>query len=59
MRMAGVVCTLVFLAANMAHASGASAGSAAIIHVLEKSAADWNRADIEAFATSYKNSPDI
>jgi uncharacterized protein (TIGR02246 family) len=33
--------------------------SAAIAAVLEKSVADWNRGDIDAFATSYKNSPDI
>ena len=31
----------------------------AIIKVLNKSADDWNRGDIDAFATSYKNSPDI
>jgi ketosteroid isomerase-like protein len=32
---------------------------AAIIAVLQKSAADWNRGDLDSFATSYKNSPDI
>ena len=31
----------------------------AIITVLSKSAEDWNRGDLDAFATSYKNSPDI
>jgi ketosteroid isomerase-like protein len=31
----------------------------AITSVLNKSVADWNRGDIDAFATSYKNSPDI
>jgi ketosteroid isomerase-like protein len=31
----------------------------AIRAVLEKSAVDWNRGDLDAFATSYKNSPDI
>jgi ketosteroid isomerase-like protein len=31
----------------------------AIITVLNKSADDWNRGDIDAFAASYKNSPDI
>jgi hypothetical protein len=31
----------------------------AILTVLSKSAEDWNRGDLEAFATSYKNSPDI
>jgi ketosteroid isomerase-like protein len=31
----------------------------AITSVLNKSVADWNRGDLDAFATSYKNSPDI
>ena len=31
----------------------------AIIKVLNKSVDDWNRGDLDAFATSYKNSPDI
>ncbi len=31
---------------------------AAIRAVLDRQAADWNRGDIEAFATGYKNSPD-
>lgn len=32
---------------------------AAFRAMMEKSAADWNRGDLDAFATSYKNSPDI
>jgi len=32
---------------------------AAIRAVLDKQAADWNRGDLDAFATGYKNSPDI
>ncbi len=31
----------------------------AIRAVLDKQVADWNRGDIETFATGYKNSPDI
>lgn len=31
----------------------------AILTVLNKSADDWNRGDLDAFATSYKSSPDI
>ncbi len=31
----------------------------AIIAVMEMSAVDWNRGDIDTFATSYKDSPDI
>lgn len=30
-----------------------------IVAVLDRSADDWNRGDLDAFATSYKNSPDI
>ena len=33
--------------------------SKAIIAVLNQSAVDWNHGDLNAFATSYKNSPDI
>jgi ketosteroid isomerase-like protein len=37
----------------------ASAIFAPIVSMMNKSAADWNRGDLDAFATSYKNSPDI
>jgi ketosteroid isomerase-like protein len=33
--------------------------TAEILAVMQKSAAEWNRGDIAAFARSYKNSPDI
>ena len=33
--------------------------ASAIRAVMDKSAVDWNRGDIDAFATCYKNSPDI
>jgi ketosteroid isomerase-like protein len=33
--------------------------STAIITLMEKSVADWNSGDLDAFATCYKNSPDI
>jgi ketosteroid isomerase-like protein len=45
------------LASSQATAHDSS--TQAIISVLNKSADDWNRGDIDAFATSYKNSPDI
>lgn len=31
----------------------------AIQHLMGQQTADWNRGDIESFATAYKNSPDI
>jgi len=40
------------------HAQNAS-DRAAIRAVMDKQVADWNRGDIDAFATGYKNSPDI
>ncbi len=36
-----------------------SAPTQAIRAVLEKQVVDWNRGDMEAFATGYKNAPDI
>src|ERR1700722_8217403 len=40
-------------------AQSAAPESKAILAVLDKQVVDWNRGDIEAFATTYKNSPDI
>ena len=36
-----------------------SADSQAITAMLNRQADDWNRGDLDAFATGYKNSPDI
>lgn len=36
-----------------------SSRTQAIIEVLNQSVADWNRGDLDAFATSYKNSSEI
>jgi hypothetical protein len=50
-----------FLCVPLASAAQSSPTSdaQAVVTVLNKSAADWNRGDLDAFATSYKNSPDI
>jgi uncharacterized protein (TIGR02246 family) len=40
-------------------AASAQSQAAAIQAVMQKSADDWNQGDMVAFATSYKNSPDI
>src|ERR1700761_5155594 len=45
--------------AVLSQSASTEAPAHAIIHVLNKSADDWNRGDLDAFATSYKNSPDI
>jgi ketosteroid isomerase-like protein len=49
---------LVFSLSIHTHAQ-TPADHTAILTVLNKSADDWNRGDLAAFATSYKNSPDI
>ena len=46
-------------AASAKNAVDVAADVKAITAAMDKSADDWNRGDIEAFATSYKNSPDI
>jgi ketosteroid isomerase-like protein len=45
--------------AHAAQRSVVSAEATAIFAMMNKSADDWNRGDIDAFAKSYKNSPDI
>lgn len=49
------------LAAPSIPAQGAakSPEAGAIVAMLNRTAVDWNRGDLEAFATGYKNSPDI
>lgn len=47
--------TSAFAQVNPSHVDNAHA----IITALNKSADDWNRGDLDAFATSYKNSSDI
>ncbi|MGA8939064.1 MAG: DUF4440 domain-containing protein [Acidobacteriaceae bacterium] len=61
-----VLCAALFsascLAISRAPAQTASAPPAetnAITAAISQSANDWNRGDLDAFATSYKNSPDI
>jgi ketosteroid isomerase-like protein len=57
--------TLRFLAVMMfvlpfiLSAQSATPEAQAIRAVLDKQVADWNRGDIETFATGYKNSPDV
>lgn len=45
--------------APLSLAQASSADSTAIRTLLDQQAADWNRGDLTAFATCYKNSPDI
>src|SRR5215469_14502146 len=42
-----------------AQKNSVSADESAVRAVLDQQAVDWNRGDLDAFATGYKNSPDI
>jgi hypothetical protein len=57
LRLAAIL--LVASAPARSQVSQASADTTAIVNILNKSVDDWNRVDIDAFATCYKNSPDI
>ena len=59
MRAVWLVLVAAFLTLPVAAVGRPGAESAGILAVMQKSAADWNRGDIDAFASSYKNSPDI
>ena len=54
-----LLCLAIILPAHTPAATAQENPAQAIITVLNKSADDWNRGDIDSFATSYKNSPDI
>ena len=54
-----LVLCLPVLSSIAARAQALNPDADAILAVLNQSAVDWNRGDIDAFATSYKNSPDI
>ncbi len=51
-----LLCTLI---PPISRAQSPSPAIAAIRRLMDRQTADWNRGDIEAFATGYKNSPDI
>jgi ketosteroid isomerase-like protein len=60
LRTLSCIATLALTSATFTSAQTTHPAEAqAIITVLNKSADDWNRGDIDAFAASYKNSPDI
>ena len=49
----------VLIASSLLQAQSTAPEAQAIRAVLDKQVVDWNRGDLEAFATGYKNSPDI
>ena len=56
-----VVFAILFVCCGIATAQSTPkpSESAAIIAMLNQTAVDWNRGDLDAFAKGYKNSPDI
>jgi ketosteroid isomerase-like protein len=50
---------MLFILPSVLFAQRATPEAQAIRAVLDKQVADWNRGDLETFATGYKNSPDI
>jgi len=59
MRFARTFALLLLLVVPAAAQKASSAEDASVRAVLTKQAADWNRGDLDAFASGYKNSPDI
>ncbi|HEY4009218.1 MAG TPA: nuclear transport factor 2 family protein [Acidobacteriaceae bacterium] len=59
-RASVLVTLIIFVGSTAALAQGGTnAESAAILAMLHRQADDWNRGDLDAFATGYKRSPDI
>ena len=59
MRTLHFLAAILFVVPSLLFAQNATPEARAIRAVLDKQVADWNRGDLEAFATGYKNSPDI
>jgi ketosteroid isomerase-like protein len=59
MRLARVLALSLLFAIPAAAQKATPAEDASVRAVLTKQAVDWNRGDLDAFATGYKNSPDI
>jgi uncharacterized protein (TIGR02246 family) len=54
-----IVASLALTTSPVLHAQNNTPAAQAIRAVLDKQVVDWNRGDLESFATGYKNSPDI
>ena len=57
--LAVLVAIFLWCAPVLAQTNPATADDSAIRQVLAKQAVDWNSGDLDAFATGYKNSPDV
>jgi ketosteroid isomerase-like protein len=56
---AAALAAIFVLTTALAPAQSPTPGDARIRAMMQKSVDDWNRGDLDAFATSYKNSPGI
>jgi ketosteroid isomerase-like protein len=54
-----LLAVMMFVLPSILSAQSATPEAHAIRAVLDKQVVDWNRGDLETFATGYKNSPDI
>ena len=59
MRTLCFLSVIVFVVPSLVRAQNTTPEARAIRVVLDKQVVDWNRGDLNAFATGYKNSPDI
>ena len=59
MRTLRLLAVMMFVLPSILSAQSATPEAHAIRAVLDKQVVDWNRGDLETFATGYKNSPDI
>ncbi len=57
--LALLVISLALVPSPSLHAQSGTPEAQAIRAVLDRQVADWNRGDLDSFATGYKNSPDI
>ncbi|WP_263380995.1 YybH family protein [Granulicella paludicola] len=59
MRLLRLLLVASALACPLIAAAQSPADTTAILAMMNKSSDDWNKGDMDAFATAYKNSPDI
>ena len=59
MRTLRFLAAIMFLMPSLLFAQSSTDDAQAIRAVMDRTVVDWNRGDLDAFATGYKNSPDI
>ena len=59
MRTLRLLAVMLFALPSLLFVQGSADDAQAIRAVMDRTVVDWNRGDLDAFATGYKNSPDI